>query len=162
MPHTYHFAAPVLRLNNGMRMHYFPLPMEISDALQDAGVRRLILTLGGHTVKRAVQGRKDGERFIVLSRDLMRTLGVSYGEMLDVELRPDPEPDRVDLPKEFVEVLKQEPDAAERFYGFTPGKQRSLAHYVASAKRSGTRIKRALELAHKLKTYTLHGDRVEK
>jgi hypothetical protein len=36
--------------------------------------------------------------------------------------------------------------------------QRSIASYVTSAKRQETRIKRALELAHKLKTYTLYGD----
>ena len=50
------------------------------------------------------------------------------------------------------------PSAAARFASLTPGRQRSLAYYVDSAKRDATRIRRALDLAHKLKTHTLYGD----
>ena len=41
----------------------------------------------------------------------------------------------------------------------TPGRQRGLAYYITSAKTTDTRLKRALEIAHKLRTHTLYGDR---
>ena len=93
---------------------------------------------------------------------LLKELGLQYGDEIEVELCPDPDPDFVDLGEEFTEVLELDEEAAERFYGFTVGKKRGLAHYVNSAKRSETRIKRALEIAHKLKTYTLYGDKKKK
>jgi uncharacterized protein YdeI (YjbR/CyaY-like superfamily) len=55
-------------------------------------------------------------------------------------------------------ALEQDEEAAARFYAMTRGRQRSLASYVTSAKREETRVKRAVELAHKLRTRTLYGD----
>lgn len=155
---TVEFAAPVLRLEHGARYHIVPLPVEIADAFRDAGVKRLMGTVNDHPVRRAIQGRQDGERYLVLGRSILRAAGAQLGDRVVLTLRPDPEPDRIDLDEAFEEALRQEPEAAERFYGFTPGRQRSLAHYVSSAKRPATRIKRALELVHKLKTHTLYGD----
>jgi hypothetical protein len=154
----YAFAAPLLRHADGMRQHYLPLPAEVADALAAAGVRRVVGTLNGHPVSRGVQGRKDGERFLLLGQDLLREIGVTYGETVFAVLRPDPEPDRVELPQEFAAALAADPEAAARFHAMTPGRQRSLAYYAGSAKRPETRQARALELAHKLRTHTLYGD----
>ena len=156
---AYHFAAPVLRLETGMKMHYVPLPMDMAQELNERKIRRLIGTLNGFPVRRGVQGRKDGEQYLVLGRSLLRDIGVIEGDTVIAELQIDPDPDFVDLGEEFEAVLADDEDAARRFYAMTPGKRRSLAHYVTSAKRVETRIKRALELAYKLRTYTLYGDK---
>ena len=153
------FLAPILRLPDGMRFHYLPLPMDVAEAFLAAGVRRVLATINGHTVGRGIQGRHDGERYLILGQALLRDLGVALGDMVPVELIPDPNPDDVDLPEALVAALDQDEEAATRFYGMTPGKRRSLAHYVSSAKRPDTRIRRALELAHKLRTFTLHSDK---
>lgn len=155
---AHEFAAPVLRQDDGMRMHYVPLPDEIADALQAEGVRRLDCTLNGLPVRRAIQRRRDGPRYLLLSQSLLREIGARFGDTVTVGLRPDPNPEHIELGEELEAALDQDAAAAERFYGMTPGRQRSLASYVTSAKRTGTRIKRALELAHKLRTHTLYGD----
>ena len=90
---------------------------------------------------------------------IMKDMGIVMGDELVITIKPDPNPDHVDIGNEFLEVLELDEEAAARFYSFTPGKQRGLATYVNTAKREETRIKRALEIAHKLKTYTLHGDK---
>lgn len=159
MTPTYRYTAPVLRLDTDMRQHYVPVPHDIADALSAAGVRRLVATLNGHPVRRALHRTRDGERFVVLSRSLLRDIGARFGETITVVLQPDPDPDAVDLGEELAAVLEQDEAAAARFASLTPGRQRSLAHYVTSARRAETRISRALELAHKLKTHTLYGDR---
>jgi len=157
MSETFSFVAPVLVHETGMRQHYLPLPADVDDAFRAAKARRVIATLNGHTVRRAIVNRKTSGRHLVLSRDLMRQLDVAYGELVEVELVADPAPDHVDL-GELVEALAADPEAKARFDTFTPGKQRSLAHYVTSAKRPETREARAEELATKLRTYTLYGD----
>lgn len=154
----YHFAAPVLRQQTGLKQHYVPLPVEVADELKAAGVRRVIATLNGRPVSRGVQGNRDGERFVLLSNVLLREIGARLGDIVTVDLKPDPEPDRIELGEEFTAVLEQDEEAAARFYAMTPGLQRSLAYYVTSAKRTETRIARALELAQKLRTRTLYGD----
>ncbi len=141
-----------------MKMHYLPLPQDVSEALLEQGITRLVCTLNGHDVRRAVQGRHDGERFILLGQALRRDLGLHLGDLVEVTIRPDPDPDRIELGEEFEAVLEEDQEAAARFFSFTPGRQRSLASYVTGAKRSETRVKRAYELAYKLRTFTLYGD----
>lgn len=161
MKEIHSFVAPVLIHETGMRQHYLPLPADVDGALRAEKVRRVIATLNGHTVRRGIQSRKVSGRHLALSRDLMRTLGVIYGDLVDVEMHADPDPDHVDL-GELAAALEAEPEAKARFDTFTPGKQRGLAHYVTSAKRPETRESRAEEIAHKLRTHTLYGDAHER
>lgn len=90
---------------------------------------------------------------------ILKKFGVRLGDIVILGLSPDPNPDVVELPEELVEALAQDEQASERFYGFSPGKQRGLVTYMNDAKRPETRVKRALELTHKLRTHTLYGDR---
>lgn len=152
------FPSPVLRLEDGFRYYYLPLPADIADAFDGAGVRRVEGLLNGHPTRRAIQRRLNGERFLIVGKDLLRTVGASEGDTVMVEVWPDPEPDRVEMPEEFEAALSDDTEAAARFWGFTPGRQRSLAHYVTSAKRPETRWKRAEELTYKLRTHTLYDD----
>lgn len=157
MSDTFSFVAPVLVHETGFRQHYLPLPSDVDAAMKAAGARRVIATLNGHTIRRGIQSRTASGRHLALSRDLMRTLGVAYGELVEVDLKADPDPDHVDL-GELAAALEADPEAKARFDTFTPGKQRGLAHYVTSAKRPETRESRAEEIAHKLRTHTLYGD----
>jgi hypothetical protein len=157
-PPEHAFLAPVLRQEGGFRFHYLPLPDDVADALQADGVRRLLVTLNGCSCTRAVQGRRDGERYLLLGQALLRQIAAAYGDVVEVVVRPDPDPDRVALGEELEAALDQDEEAAARFFAMTPGRQRSLAYYVTSGRRPETRIKRALELVHKLRTRTLYGD----
>lgn len=141
--------------------HYLPIPDDIGEELWSSGVRRVIATLNGRAYRRALSGRKDGGRCLIVGEPLLKEIGARLNDMVDIILKADPDPDAVDICEEFSAVLKQDEAAAARFHSMSPGKQRSLVLYVTSAKREETRIKRALELARKLRTYTLSGDRPE-
>ena len=157
--HVHAFVAPVLLDEDAFpRMHYLPVPAPVAEALGAARVRRLVGTLNGHPFRLALQHRRTGERYLLASRALLRAIGAAQGSTVAVELRADPDPDRIDLGEAFEEVLRQDEAAAARFYALTPGRQRSLAHYATSAKRVETQIARALDLARKLRTNTLYGD----
>ena len=154
---TESFAAPVLRSRLWTGYHLVPVPAESAAALLAAGTRRVVAVLNGHAVRRALT-QHDGGTVLMLGRDTMRAVGVAEGDTVFADVSPDPEPDRVDLGDEFEAVLAQDAEAAERFFGFTPGRQRSMAIYVTGAKQTETRTRRALELARKLRTHTLYGD----
>ncbi len=63
------------------------------------------------------------------------------------------------MPDAFALVLEQDPAARERWDTFPVGRQRSLLHFITSAKQEATQIKRAWELAEKIRTHTLYGDK---
>jgi hypothetical protein len=153
------FVGEIVRLDSGLRHHVLPVPDAVGAAWQKAKIRRLVGTLNGQAVNRALQSHADGGYFLLLGQDVLRQLGLKRGSRVQAVLGPDPEPDTPEMPAEFALVLAEDAAALARWDTFTPGARRSLIHYVASAKQEPTRIKRALELALKLRTRTLHSDR---
>lgn len=94
----------------------------------------------------------------MLGRPLLKEIGAAPRANVHFELWPDPAPDVLDVPAEFAEVLAQDAGARDRWETFTVGLQRSLLIYVSSAKREETRLRRALELATKIRERGLHFD----
>ena len=141
-----------------MAFHYIPVPRDVASPILDSGSRRVLATLNGVEVDRAIQGGKTGEAYIVLGLAILRSIGASLGDVVVAELVPHPDPLAVELGEELEAALSMDDEASERFFTMTPGRQRGYAYYVTSAKRVETRIKRAIELTHKLRTYTLYGD----
>jgi hypothetical protein len=156
---TYRFTTDIRRFDVDMKHHYIEVPEKIASRLVSEGSRRVEGTINGHPVRRAIQNRRNGERIIILGQGLLRDIGAGFGDPVEVALGVDSDPDYVDMGEELAEVLEQDEEAAARWNSMTPGRQRSLALYVTTARRTETRIKRALELAEKLRTNTLYGDR---
>lgn len=157
---TFEFPAPVLKdeSNPAWSFHYVPIPPDAAEQLIAAGIRRVILDVNGREANRSLHQNRDGEYRLIVGLATLRDLGIKPGEVFVGTLRPDPDPDRVDIPDEFLEALSDHSGARDRFESWTPGKKRSLVSYITQAKREETRWKRAYEMAHKLETYTLHGD----
>ncbi|MEM0964033.1 MAG: YdeI/OmpD-associated family protein [Bacteroidota bacterium] len=155
------FAGPVLLTDSGYRMHCIPIPPEIDEAL--GGARAVTGTLASPdgpevSFRRAVHGRGDGAPRLHFGKTMLKRAGLAYGDTALIELAP-ADPDEVHLPEEFAAALAQDDEARARFETFTPGRQRSLGVHVDQAKRSETRMRRALELCEKIRTHTLHTDR---
>ncbi|MCP5539053.1 MAG: DUF1905 domain-containing protein [Akkermansiaceae bacterium] len=153
------FTSRVERLDDGMRFHVIPVPDPVAEAFREAGHRRAIVEIGGHAFNRAILNSATAGWHLVLGQAELKAAGVGLGDPVAVRLTPDPEPDRVEVSEEFRAVLEQDPGAAARWHGMTPGRQRSLAVHLNGAKSSRARLRRALDIAEKLRTHTLHGDR---
>jgi len=155
----YTFSAYLDRMDDGYKHHFVPIPPEIVADIKGKGARRVIATVNGVTLKRALNSRKDGPTFLILGQQYIKQIGVTIGDRVDVQMEIDAEPDAVELVEEFQAVLDTDEEAAALFAEFTPGMQRSLNVHVAQAKQTDTRIKRALELAEKIRTKSLHHQR---
>jgi hypothetical protein len=150
------FESRVERLDTGLRMHVIPVPELVMETFP--GVKRMIVRIGGVELRRALQGVLSGEPYVMIGLVVLKELGLRMGARVEAGIWPDPEPDNLHIAEEFEEALAQDDGAKERWDTFTPGKQRSLNHYVDSAKRAETRVKRAVELATKIRERRLYGD----
>ncbi len=151
------FASPVLREDGGMGYHYLPVPPDIAARLAVSGTRRVVAVLNGHAVRRGLV-TVAGRPALLVGQSLLRTIGAAPGDTVLVDASPDPEPDLIDLGDELEAVFADDAEVAARFFSFTLGRQRSMASHVTGAKRTETRLARALDLAHKLRTHTLYSD----
>lgn len=156
---TARFVAEIVRLDSGLRHHILPVPEAVAARFKAARVTRLVGTVNGQPIRRALQSDGDGGHFLLFGQDALAELGLRRGSRVAVELKPDPKPATIELPEEFAAALATDDAARTRWATFTPGLQRSLMHWVTSAKQEPTRIRRALELARKIRTRTLHSDR---
>lgn len=156
---TFSFASRVVRLDHGFRFHAIPVPDDVAVAWKNARVRRVEGTLNGHPVNRGLQNHADGDAFIVIGQDTLKAFGLSEGSEVRLTLKPDPRPDEFVMPEPLVIALEQDDAARARWDTFPPGKRRSLAHHVSSAKQEATQIRRAIDLTEKIRTHSLHGDK---
>ena len=159
---AFRFTSQVVRLDQAMPFHILPVPDEIAAAWKKARVRRLTGTINGHTINRALMNHAGGGSFFIVNRDFMREAGISLKTPAVLAFKPDPAPDRLDMPEEFRLALDQDNAARARWDTFTPGRRRSLLVYITGAKTEPTRIKRALDLAQKIRTHSLYGDLLKK
>ena len=153
------FTAKVVRLEGGMRFHAVPVPDDVAEKLKAAGSRRVLATIGAHTFRRGLMNHAEGDSYIVLGGDILKTCGLHEGSSVALTLAPDPEPDALDMPECFALVLEEDAEARARWVTFPTGKRRSLLHYISSAKTEATQIKRSWELAEKIRTRSLYGDK---
>lgn len=155
---AFRFTSQVVRLDQAMPFHVLPVPDDIAAAWKKAKVRRLTGTVNGHAINRALMNHAGGGSFFIVNRDFMKEAGIGLKTPAVLVFKPDAAPDRPDMPEEFRLALDQDDAARARWDTFTPGRQRSLLVYITGAKTEPTRIKRALELAQKIRTHSLYGD----
>ena len=137
-------------------------PADLVSEINSLGIKRLIVQIDNITVNRAPISDGQGGRWIMVSKDLMKSLGKGVGAMVTVTIAPDPNPDAVELPEELEAVIEQDEEFARFFNAQTPGKKRGYVIYVSGAKTVDTRIKRSLEIAYKAKHGLLYSQQMEK
>jgi hypothetical protein len=151
----FRFTSHLVRL---APYHILPVPDEAVRAWKKGRVRRLVGTINGQPIKRALMNHADGGGFLVVNRDFIKRADIGARSAVTLAFRPDPTPEQLDIPAEFQASLDQDDAARARWETFTPGRRRSLLVYITGAKTESTRIKRSVELATKIRTRTLYGD----
>jgi hypothetical protein len=161
MNKSYRFQGILKILNSNPSYTMVSIPSEIISELPESGRLRTLGKMNGAEFSLAIQGRKNGNGFFMVGSALRRAAKITTGDPVEIEFSLT-DPDFLELPEELKEVMEQDEEAGKIFFGMTVGMQRSLAHYVSSVKNTDSRIKRAMELAYKMKTETLYIQKAKK
>ena len=148
----FYFEGSIERLDDWMKMHVIRIPDEVALRMKKQDTRRFVGKMNNHAINRAIQFRQEVGYIISVGSDILTKAHLKVGSLVKVSLRPDPNPNVIEVIEEFALVLEQDEEAAQKWEELTPGRQRGLAHYLGTAKQTETKIKRSLEVAHKLKT----------
>lgn len=112
----FRFTSALVRL---APLHALPVPDAAAAAWKRARVRRLIGTINGHPIKRAHMNHADRGSFLLVSRDFIKKAGLGFKSPAALDFRPDPAPDRLDVPEEFQAALEQDDAARTRWETLT-------------------------------------------
>ncbi|WP_046242629.1 YdeI/OmpD-associated family protein [Hymenobacter terrenus] len=143
---TFTFRAELVTDGDArMQTQVVPVPPDVVAELGGRPNQRVLATINGHCLRRGLLPRADGSRYLLLGKLACRTYGFRVGDELTIALTADPNPNQVDLPEELAEGLEAWPEAGAQFARLTPGRQRSIAYRIDSAKRPETRLQRTMQ-----------------
>jgi hypothetical protein len=105
---------------------------------------RVEADVSGVPVKGAWQPAK-GQWYLMLPKAPLKAAGLAIGSAVEVSFRVLPQDD-VDVPEELAALLAKKAKVRKGWEQLSAGKQRGLAHMVASAKRAETRAARVAQV----------------
>jgi hypothetical protein len=151
---NFSFTAPLAPIEGNYVEHGIFLPTELIEKLPQKLVRAKG-TINNIPFALAIQYRKNGLRFIMTSKALVKSARLKLGLLASVTFTL-VDSDIIEMPEELEAVLEQDEPAKKIWETFTLGRKRGLAYYVNAAKSTDSRIKRALEIVEKAKQGTLY------
>ena len=78
------FSTPLERLEDGMKHHVLVIPEEVADTFEKKKVKRVVVKIEGGEYRRAIQGKKDGRRIVVLGQHILKECNLRVGEVVRV------------------------------------------------------------------------------
>ncbi|MCB9082467.1 MAG: DUF1905 domain-containing protein [Lewinellaceae bacterium] len=150
---TIQFTSIVSELHNNVYNFHLPVPAALAAPfIDDQGDRRVVATLNGeHTYQCALMPKGDGDFFIMLNKKTREKLGLFTGVPVDVVLLKDTSEYGLPMPAEFAELLTIDEAGDRYFHALTPGKQRTMIHWIGSVKNPDLQLRRALIVVEHLK-----------
>ncbi len=115
-------------------------------------LRRVICTLNAVETFNCSLFPSRGDYFITVGKKLRDKLGLTVGVGVTIELEKDTSNFGMPMPKEFAEVLRQDPEAGRLFDALSPGNQRLMLKLIVMVKGIDARIARSLIGADLLKS----------
>jgi hypothetical protein len=132
--------------------HFIPVEAKIGEKFEKKnGSRRIVCTINGQETFQCALLPSDGNFLIVVNKAKRTRLGIAEGVEITVELAMDESKYGLPMPAELKEVLKQDREGNKLFHSLTPGKQRSILHWVGQVKDIDKRIHTALIFIDHLK-----------
>ncbi len=146
-PRTYRFTAPLEKMSAQMAFMYVEVPIDVEKEFGTRGRVRVLGTVNGVAVDRALMPQKSGVHIIILGGDIRKAAKIKrVGDPVHVEFWKHPNPDELDLPEALAETLAFLPEMKAAWNALTPGMRRSMCYWVGSAKTEATQAKRVAEL----------------
>lgn len=113
--------------------------------------KRVVCTINGGEPFQCALMPSRGRFYIIVNKQKRDALGIAAGDKVKVELVIDESKYGLPMPAEFREVLDQDPQGDKLFHALTPGKQRSLLHFVGTIKDIDKRIHQSLVIVEHIK-----------
>lgn len=152
-PMTWTFTAPLERMTGRFAWHFVEFPHDVKELFGKRGEVRVKTLINGVPADRALMPTKSGYHILVFGGDLRKKAGIrKVGDLVNVELWLDPEPDRVNIPEALSETLDFLPEMKAAWNKLTPGMKRNMCYWVGSAKTEATQAKRVAELLRRFES----------
>ena len=151
---TLSFHVVLEPLDEKMIHHLIAVPDEIAKPfLIGKSAPRIFCSIKGNAEFPCALNPRHGRYVIIASKQLIKNNKLAVGVPFEISIRHDPD-NGLGRPEELEEVLAQDEAASAAYDALNDGYKRGYIYYVNQAKSVNSRIKRAFEIADKLKGNT--------
>ena len=133
--------------------YYIAVPDKVAKKLVEGKDRRVVCELNGIVKTQvALMPSSKGFYFINLNKAVRAKLKIDKGDEVSVVLSKDRSEYGIAVPDFFKELCYQDPEGSNYFHTLTPGKQRTMLHYMGVPKSEQKQLERALVILDYLKS----------
>jgi len=144
------FTAPIIQ-HEGMNAGYVEFPFSVEDIFGTRGMVKVKALFDGKAEYRGIMSNMGtGCHILILTQEVRRKLGKSFGDAVLVELEHDLEKREVLIPEDVQNLLAEYPEAQTFFEKLSYTHRKEYINWITSAKRDETRAKRVLVFIEKL------------
>jgi len=144
------FTAPIIQVD-GMNAGYVEFPFSVEEIFGTRGMVKVKALFDGKAEYRGIMSNMGtGCHILILTQEVRRKLGKSFGDFVLVELEHDLEKREVIIPEDVQNLLTEHPEAFAFFEKLSYTHRKEYINWITSAKREETRAKRMIEFIDKL------------
>lgn len=145
------FRVPLEATGTTPRWVVARIPIDLKKAWPTWKSRRVIGEINGFPFKTAlIPGTKGQGQVLIVNRKMQAGARVKAGERALIKLSPDLGELVIDLPEEFAKILKGDRTLKKFFDSMSPSMRKGFTNFIADAKTTATRQKRAEAIAESL------------
>lgn len=123
---------------------------------------RVICLADGHLeFSAAVMALGEGKGYLMLNGKRLKALKKREGDSVSLILKTDDSEYGMPMPDELQEILDQDEEIRTHFEALTPGKKRTILHYIGMVKNSELRLEKAIRFINNLLLQPIGKERVQ-
>ncbi|MDP2888556.1 MAG: YdeI/OmpD-associated family protein [Bacteroidota bacterium] len=144
------FTSPIIQ-HQGMNAGYVEFPFSAEEVFGTRGMVKIKALFDGKAEYRGVMSNMGtGCHILIMTQEVRRKLGKSFGDSVLVELEHDLEKREVIIPEDVRNLLIEYPEAQAFFEILSYTHRKEYINWITSAKREETRTKHMVEFIEKL------------
>ena len=146
------FNTTISKFKDSLWGYHIKVPQEIYQSFSEQKIKRVLMQINGSEKLHAgFMPEGEGNYFLMLSKDVLKKLKLVGTETVEVIIEKDTTRYGMPICEEMKELLELDPEGEAFFHKLTPGKIRSLLHFVNKFKSSDKRIEKSVIILEHLK-----------
>jgi len=143
------FTAIIIQ-HEGMNAGYIEFPFSVEEVFGTRGMVKVKALFDGKADYRGISNMGTGCHILILTQEVRRKLGKTFGDSVYVELEHDLGKREVIIPEDIQKVLNEFPEALAFFEKLSYTHRKEYINWINSAKKEETRAKRMVSFIEKL------------
>lgn len=146
------FQTIVSKFDDSLWGYHLKVPDDIYKTFAEQKIKRVLMQINNsEKLHSGFMPEGKGKYFLMLSKDLMKKLQLAGGQSVNVFIEEDTTQYGMPISDEMKELLELDPEGEVYFHKLSPGKIRTLLHFVNKFKSSDKRIEKSVIILEHLK-----------